>query len=1021
MFHRRKVKGPFVCLLALTPLMCRPSNADVPAPPTPPAPPTGYCSEIYNERTADLQAFNSILLTPPTWIPVPGGPTLYAVSLQAADGNTGPGLASPGYISSVEVQLQEEKALGVQAVMIEIGFPALYAPFQGGQTQLQPYLTFYSQVAQAVRTAGLKLIVENNILLADDIDTGWSNLNSYFASLTWPEYMAARATMAATVAETLQPDYLVLAQEPDSEASNSGQPNVYIAADAAQMVAGEIAAVQALNLPNIQLGAGFGTWLGTQDPNSLVDYITAYLALPGLDFIDIHIYPILTPQPAGISLIANSLVVAQAAALAGKPIAMSECWDWKLEDNEYGVYSSQYFRARDAFSFWGPLDAYFLQTMQNLANYTNMLYASPEQVDYQFAYQTYGGTTANGGAATCTCTTDSCSEYEIVHDSNSLSSNATAIANFSTTGLSYYNQLVTTPDTTPPTMPTGLTGGAGYTNANFSWTASTDNVAVAGYNIFRCQPTAQFQSCTGVYYDQTTSTTYIDSGPLTSNTPYNYQVEAFDTANNNSPLSTALFLLTLRTSADSPTALTAKPISGKEIDLSWSPPSDTTGLSSYLIFAGNSPTNLAQIAKTSSSTTTYRDLNLNAATDYYYGVEAVESGKDSAMCPTVKSTTLPLPNPPANIATTPEPTTITISWQENPPQNGLPVTDYQIWEGPTSVGLTKVATVPAPTTSYTARSLTASTLYFFEITAVDSNNDDSVPSSEFYVRTLPLPPAPGHLAATTPSATQIALTWKWTALPNGLPISHYLVDCGTSSSGPPQVGQSSTTSYTYRSASPATEYYCQVIAVDTQNNQSQPSAQITATTPPMPAAPVDVTATAGSATKITVGWTENIPAGGLPITNYTVWWGTSPTGLSKLATTSKTSYSQTSLSPSTTYYYAVTATDSGNDISPMSGSASATTDAAPAAPQNVTPTASSGTNVVVTWSETVPTGGLPISNYTVYRGATATSLSKLATTAKTTYTDTTVVAGNTYYYAVEATDNAQDISPMSTAVPVTTP
>jgi fibronectin type 3 domain-containing protein len=105
----------------------------------------------------------------------------------------------------------------------------------------------------------------------------------------------------------------------------------------------------------------------------------------------------------------------------------------------------------------------------------------------------------------------------------------------------------------------------------------------------------------------------------------------------------------------------------------------------------------------------------------------------------------------------------------------------------------------------------------------------------------------------------------------------------------------------------------------------------------------------------------------------------------------------------------------------MSGSASATTDAAPAAPQNVTPTASSGTNVVVTWSETVPTGGLPISNYTVYRGATATSLSKLATTAKTTYTDTTVVAGNTYYYAVEATDNAQDISPMSTAVPVTTP
>jgi hypothetical protein len=60
------------------------------------------------------------------------------------------------------------------------------------------------------------------------------------------------------IAQVVQADYLVLAEEPDTEASQAGQPNLNIPGDAAAMISGEIAAVQALNLPNIQLGAGVG-------------------------------------------------------------------------------------------------------------------------------------------------------------------------------------------------------------------------------------------------------------------------------------------------------------------------------------------------------------------------------------------------------------------------------------------------------------------------------------------------------------------------------------------------------------------------------------------------------------------------------------------------------------------------------------------------------------------------------------------------------------------------------------------
>src|SRR6266436_10125121 len=41
-------------------------------------------------------------------------------------------------------------------------------------------------------------------------------------------------------------------------------------------------------------------------------------------------------------------------------------------------------------------------------------------------------------------------------------------------------------DTTPPSMPTGLTAAAaGSTGANLSWSASTDNVGVTGYIVRR--------------------------------------------------------------------------------------------------------------------------------------------------------------------------------------------------------------------------------------------------------------------------------------------------------------------------------------------------------------------------------------------------------------------------------------------------------------------------------------------------------------------------------------------------------
>jgi hypothetical protein len=91
-------------------------------------------------------------------------------------------------------------------------------------------------------------------------------------------------------------------------------------------------------------------------------------------------------------------------------------------------------------------------------------------------------------------------------------------------------------DTQAPTAPTGLVATAGSARQiDLSWSASTDNVAVTGYVIARCQG-AGCSTFTQVATPPGTATTFTDTG-LTAATSYTYQVRATDAANNQSAYS----------------------------------------------------------------------------------------------------------------------------------------------------------------------------------------------------------------------------------------------------------------------------------------------------------------------------------------------------------------------------------------------------------------------------------------------------------------------------------------------------
>jgi fibronectin type 3 domain-containing protein len=903
----------FYLLTAVIFIFCLPFRADVPAPPVTPPPPAGYCSTIYNELQGYLDTFNQTLGTPAPY------PTLQIAQLQAADSNAGPAISGPNYLATVMVQVQELQAMGFQGVKVEVAFPVLYEPFYGSPSAYQPYLDFYQQLAQNIRALGLKLVIENDVTPSTGTEAGWPNVGAYYNALSWAQYIAARATMAGTIAQYIQPDFLMLAQEPDNEALNTGQSNLNTPSLAAAMIAGEINAARAASL-SIKLGAGFGTWMGPFSPSGLQDYLNAYVALP-LDYIDMHIYAINTEYYGLSNLLNNALIIANGAAAVGKPVAISESWPWKMEDSEFDVVQSEVIRARDPFSFWPPIDSYFIQTMEKLANYTQMLYLTSQGTDYFFAYQTYGGTVENGGAANCTCTTATCSAGDIVKQEHNLAVNNAQTANFTSTGLAYNSLLVVPPDTVPPSDPANLVGTGGYASLSLSWSGSTDNVGVAGYNVYRCTP----PPCTGSWIANSTATSYFDAG-LADNTTYQYQVEAFDIVNNRSLSRSNILILTTYPTITIDLFLVATPVSPTQITLSWTAPPNSSGVSRYLIYRGTTPANLLQIATVPSTWNVYQDRFLIPATTYCYALIAVEYRLNSPMSSSACATTFALPNPPSQVVATPvSATRITLTWQEVLPPGGLPIANYQIYQGTAPGALTKISTVKS--TAYNILSLTPSTMYCYEIVAADSSFNTSQPSNVVCVWTMPLPPAPTNLQASSPAATKINLTWEWSQAPGGLPSARFSVYCGTSTTGQPKVGTVRGDTFTYVGASPATQYYCFVVATDTGMDYSPPSASLAAVTPPMPNAPANLHATANTCTKVTVTWSETVPPGGLPVGSYKIYRSTTPsvTLADYAATRTTASYIDTTVTGATTYYYAVSAIDTGHDTSPLSAYGQVTT------------------------------------------------------------------------------------------------
>ena len=293
------------------------------------------------------------------------------------------------------------------------------------------------------------------------------------------------------------------------------------------------------------------------------------------------------------------------------------------------------------------------------------------------------------------------------------------------------------------------------------------------------------------------------------------------------------------------------------------------------------------------------------------------------------------PTTPSNLlANAVSGTQINLSWTASTDNVG--VTNYLVerCQGVGCSTFTQIAT--STTTSFSNTGLTAANTYSYRIRATDAANNLSAYSNTA-TATTPAPDsqpptAPSNLTATTNGAAEIDLAWA--AATDNASIAGYRIErCqGASCTTFSQTATTNGTTLTYNdtTVAPSTTYSYRLLATDPAGNQSPYSNTATATTTAdtqTPSAPGTLAVAAVSSSQIDLVWGPATDDVG--VTGYRVdrCQGSGCSNFSHRVQLSdgETTFSDTGLSPATSYSYQVRAMDAAGNLGPVSNPASATT------------------------------------------------------------------------------------------------
>ena len=331
-------------------------------------------------------------------------------------------------------------------------------------------------------------------------------------------------------------------------------------------------------------------------------------------------------------------------------------------------------------------------------------------------------------------------------------------------------------------------------------------------------------------------------------------------------------------------------------------------------------------------------------TDYYFRVCAYNSFTSSAWSSIAGPiTTADYPDAPSDLeATTISTSEIDLVWTDNSDNE----TGFYLWRS--DDGETWTACPDTITASpYSDTSLPAGMTYYYRVAAY---SDDGT-LDYAYTQAATVPDAPANVAATVVSASEIDLAWD---TPTGNSSLLYCVYGDTSSAGfTPSTGNLLSSdvvdpNFAAFGLDPSTTYYFKVIASDDFGDTSAASDAASDTTLDAPPAPTDLEATDETCDCITLSWSESATdETGLEL-QYSTNGGTSFDPIAYLDPDT-TSYTVPWLDANTTYTFRIQTTRDDADSAWSNTGDGKTLVAPPDAPQSLSLSAYSQTQIQLVW------------------------------------------------------------------------
>ncbi len=353
------------------------------------------------------------------------------------------------------------------------------------------------------------------------------------------------------------------------------------------------------------------------------------------------------------------------------------------------------------------------------------------------------------------------------------------------------------------------------TEIGLSWTASA---GATGYTVEQSTDDITWTSLTPTAL-AATATGYNDTS-VTGTGPYYYQVIANGPSNNNSTASAAGPIYTLDGSALNPHATF---VSGSEIDLAWTDPSNST-YGFNIQDSTNGGTSWSNVTSTP-LTPGFTSFAWNPTspftpgTTYDLRVQILNGGGGYTNSGTVGVT---IPAIPASVtgltATAVSSTQINLSWNDTTSDETGFVVQQQSFNG-TWVPL---AALSASTTSYDDTGLSAGESYGYQVAAVNSSGNSGFTAVSASTPANAAPAAPTSVDATQSSPTEIDL--NWVAGSGGNPATSFVIQReDVTSSGSWQTIQTvSAGAYSYQDTAVAAGdvYQYQVAAANTAGSSA---------------------------------------------------------------------------------------------------------------------------------------------------------------------------------------------------------